>query len=52
MRIGLWIGAGLVIATFVGLASDRAKIFFDPFTTPSVSMEDIDVQDCSPPADC
>jgi len=53
MRIGLWVGAGLLTLGLIGAACERVvKTGFDAFQFSSVDEGDINVESCSPPADC
>jgi len=53
MRIGLWVGVGLLTLGLLGFACERVvKAGVDAFQFSSVDKGDIDVQDCSPPNEC
>jgi len=53
MRIGLWFTTGLLTLGLLGFACERVvKAGFDAFQFSSVEEGDINVESCSPPADC
>jgi hypothetical protein len=53
MRIGLWIGAGLLTLGLIGAACERVvKAGFDAFQFSSVDKKDINVVRCDPPNVC
>jgi len=53
MRIGLWVGVGLLTLGLLGFACERVvKAGFDAFQFSSVEEGDINVVSCEPPNVC